>query len=416
MNAIEIHNLGKKYNLGTIHTGTLTEDVKAMLARLKNHNKESFNQEKEFWALKDFDLTVKKGEALGIIGHNGAGKSTLLKILSRVTAPTTGEAVLDGVVSSMLEVGTGFHRELTGRENIYLNGTILGMSRKEIDSKLDEIIAFSECEKFIDTPVKRYSSGMYVKLAFAVSAHLNSNILIMDEVLAVGDMKFQEKCLGKMGSAAQTEGKTVLYVSHNMNTIRKLCDRCIVLDHGKKIYDGDVDGAIAIYSDSASVIKKHYELETVYLEGIRRMEFLTLDFMRENNSSYLRSDLIQFNLKFKSFVDAQNCHIRSIFCWEDDVTLGMAISESFDLKKDEIKSVNFSFPLQNFPNGKYHVRIVVSNTNSFGTHSDLGCCKKACHFEVKDCEDPYFKMPWNGYYWGAFLGKSNLEFVDTGKQ
>ncbi|MBQ8678847.1 MAG: ABC transporter ATP-binding protein [Treponema sp.] len=407
MNSIEITNLGKKYNLGSIHTGTLTEDLKSFFHRLRDKNEEA--GEKEFWALRDFNLSVKEGEALGIIGENGAGKSTLLKILSRITSPTTGEAVLNGVVSSMLEVGTGFHRELTGRENIYLNGTILGMSKKEIDKKLDEIVDFSECEKFIDTPVKRYSSGMYVKLAFAVSAHLNSNILIMDEVLAVGDMKFQEKCLGKMGSAAQNEGKTVLYVSHNMNTIRKLCNRCIVLSHGKKIFDGDVDGAIALYSDSASVIRQHNELETFDTEGIHRMEFLTLDFLREDNASYKRSDSLAFLLRFKSLIDASSLHIRFIIRWEDDITLGMYISNQFDLKKGEIKNFSVSLPLDKFPNGKYHLRLVVSSTNSFGTHSDLGRCTKAAHFEVRDDENAYHNMPWNGWYWGAFLGKVKVE-------
>ena len=414
MNAIEISNLGKKYRLGKISTGTLTEDIKTFFWQLKKCGSECENLKKEFWALKNFDLTVKQGEALGIIGSNGAGKSTLLKILSRVTAPTTGGAVLNGAVSSMLEVGTGFHQELTGRENIYLNGAILGMSRKEIDSKLDEIIAFSECEKFIDTPVKRYSSGMYVKLAFAVSAHLNSNILIMDEVLAVGDMKFQEKCLGKMGSAAQTEGKTVLYVSHNMNTIRKLCNRCIVLDHGKKIFDGDVDGAIAVYSNSESVIQQHNELSTVFTEGIPRMEFISLDFYRTDNDSYRRSDSLDFNLQFKSHIDAGCCHIRFIFKWEDDVTLGMYISNNFDLKAEELKNLDISLPLDKFPNGKYHLRIVVSSTNSYGTHSDLGRCTKAAHFEVKDDESDYCKMQWNGWYWGAFLGKVELKKAGEG--
>lgn len=198
-------------------------------------------------ALNGIDFEVYKGERLGIIGGNGAGKSTTLKLLSRVTAPTEGNIYINGRISSMLEVGTGFHPELTGRENIYLNGAILGMSKAEVDSKIEEIIDFSECRQFIDTPVKRYSSGMYVKLAFAVAAHLDSEILVMDEVLAVGDMKFQQKCLGKMSDVAKNDGRTVLYVSHNMNTIRQLCNRCIVLDHGRVVFNGDVEEAIAIY-------------------------------------------------------------------------------------------------------------------------------------------------------------------------
>lgn len=216
-----------------------------------------------FMALNGVSFSVRKGEAVGIIGRNGAGKSTLLKIISRITAPTEGEIRLRGRVASMLEVGTGFNGEMTGRENIYMNGAILGMTKAEVASKIDEIIAFSECGDFIDTPVKRYSSGMFVKLAFSVAAHLDSEIMVMDEVLAVGDMKFQQKCLGRMGDAANQEGRTVLYVSHNMSTIRQLCDRCVVLDQGRVIYDGDVEKAISIYMDTSEVNVPHYDLKNV---------------------------------------------------------------------------------------------------------------------------------------------------------
>ena len=251
---IQVSGLKKQYKLGQIGGGTLTHDLQSWWARVRG--KEDPNTVigtdarlfgKTFMALNGVDLTVYKGEALGIIGRNGAGKSTLLKILSRITAPTEGEIRLRGRVASMLEVGTGFNNEMTGRENIYMNGAILGMTRAEVDSKIDQIIEFSECGDFIDTPVKRYSSGMFVKLAFAVAAHLDSEIMVMDEVLAVGDMKFQQKCLGKMSDVAGQEGRTVLYVSHNMATIRDLCDRCIVLDKGKVVFDGDVDAGIAIY-------------------------------------------------------------------------------------------------------------------------------------------------------------------------
>ena len=251
---IKVEHISKEYRLGTIGGGTLKGDLQSVWARLRG--KEDPNGKigtaahsgnDRFLALDDISFEVRKGEALGIIGHNGAGKSTLLKLLSRVTAPTSGTICYNGRIASMLEVGTGFHPELTGRENVYLNGAILGMTKAEIDRKFDQIVEFAEMEKFIDTPVKRYSSGMYVKLAFAVAAHLDSEIMVMDEVLAVGDMKFQQKCLGKMGDAANHEGRTVLYVSHNMNTIRQLCTRCIVLDHGKVIYDGDVEEAIQVY-------------------------------------------------------------------------------------------------------------------------------------------------------------------------
>ena len=256
--AIRIEGLFKEYRLGQIGGGTLQRDLQSWWARKRGKedpnlkigaNPERISGER-FLALRGIDLTVHRGEALGIIGRNGAGKSTLLKILSRITAPTQGTVDIFGRISSMLEVGTGFHGELTGRENVYMNGAILGMTKREIDEKMDDIIEFSEVGEFIDTPVKRYSSGMYVKLAFSVSAHLTSDIMIMDEVLAVGDMAFQQKCLDMMKRKAEEGGRTVLYVSHNMNTIRKLCNRCIVLDEGLIIFDGEPEEAIRIYMDS----------------------------------------------------------------------------------------------------------------------------------------------------------------------
>ena len=261
---IQVTGLKKQYRLGQIGGGTLTADLQSWWARKRGKEDPNtvigpatrlfvFSR----MALNGVDLTVYKGEALGIIGRNGAGKSTLLKLLSRITAPTEGEIRLKGRIASMLEVGTGFNNEMTG---IYMNGTSLGMTRAEVDAKLDQIIEFSECGDFIDTPVKRYSSGMFVKLAFAVAAHLDSEIMVMDEVLAVGDMKFQQKCLGKMSDVAGQEGRTVLSVSHNMSTIRQLCTRCIVLNQGKVIYDGNVEDAIAIYMDTTDVNVTHYDL------------------------------------------------------------------------------------------------------------------------------------------------------------
>lgn len=220
------------------------------------------HSESEFWALKNISFNIRQGEMVGIIGRNGAGKSTLLKILSRITQPTLGKVRIRGRVASLLEVGTGFHPELTGRENIYLNGTILGMSRKEIQSKFDEIVAFSEIEKFLDTPVKRYSSGMYVRLAFAVAAHLEPEILVVDEVLAVGDAQFQKKCIGKMESVSK-EGRTVLFVSHSMPTVTSLCSRAILLDQGKVIMDGEVSRAVLRYYSNGDDSCAHARYEGV---------------------------------------------------------------------------------------------------------------------------------------------------------
>jgi lipopolysaccharide transport system ATP-binding protein len=253
--AIRVRGLGKKYIIGGPQEKYLTmrdaivNSVKAPFHR--NPDKNLCTSANVFWALKDVSFDVHNGEVVGIIGRNGAGKSTLLKILSRITAPTEGTVELHGRVGSLLEVGTGFHPEMTGRENIFLNGSILGMKKIEIEQKFEEIVKFAEIDKFIDTPVKRYSSGMYVRLAFAVAAHLEPEILVVDEVLAVGDAGFQKKCLGKMGEVAK-EGRTVLFVSHNMGAIGQLCDRCILLENGNKKMDGPSESVIAAYLEQSS--------------------------------------------------------------------------------------------------------------------------------------------------------------------
>src|SRR5438552_870526 len=247
--AIKVENLSKAYRLGVIGTGTLSNDIKRWYAlsrgkedpflKIGETNDRSVKGTSDVvWSLKDINFEIEQGEAVGIIGKNGAGKSTLLKILSRVTSPTTGKITGNGRVASLLEVGTGFHPELTGKENIYLNGAILGMRKKEITKKFDAIVDFAGVERYIDTPVKRYSSGMYVRLAFAVAAYLESEILIVDEVLAVGDAEFQKKCLGKMNEVSKGEGRTVLFVSHNMAAIKTLCNRAIVLENGNLSFMG----------------------------------------------------------------------------------------------------------------------------------------------------------------------------------
>jgi lipopolysaccharide transport system ATP-binding protein len=254
--AITIENLGKRYTIGHQRAKgdglrhAIEEAIRRPVSWLRSRRQEKL-QQVDFWALKDVSLQIKQGEVVGIIGRNGAGKSTLLKILSRITVPTEGRIRIDGRVASLLEVGTGFHQELTGRENIFLNGAILGMARAEIIRKFDEIVQFSEIEEFLDTPVKRYSSGMYVRLAFAVAAHLDPEILIVDEVLAVGDTAFQKKCLGKMGSIAQS-GRTVLFVSHNMEAVRSLCQRGVWMKDGRVHEDGKADEIVEAYFNSIS--------------------------------------------------------------------------------------------------------------------------------------------------------------------
>ncbi len=244
--AIEAHDLSKRYRIGQMQAayGTLRDSLTRVAARLTG--REETHERQEIWALRDVSFRVREGEVLGVIGRNGAGKSTLLKILTRITTPTSGRAVIRGRVGSLLEVGTGFNPELTGRENVFLNGSILGMKRREIQRKLSDIVEFSGIEKFIDTPVKRYSSGMYVRLAFSVAAHLEPEILLVDEVLAVGDAEFQQRCLGRMEDFSGT-GRTVLFVSHNMQTINQLCDRVIWLDGGTIVEDGDPSDVVTQY-------------------------------------------------------------------------------------------------------------------------------------------------------------------------
>ena len=296
---VKIDHVSKQYKLGQIGGTTLRDELQRFYAKIKGKDDptkrigtKDYNKGETFLALDDVSFEVKKGEAIGIIGHNGAGKSTLLKLITRVTAPTRGSIGLNGRVASMLEVGTGFHPELTGRENIYMNGAILGMTKKEIDAKMEDIIEFSECRQFIDTPVKRYSSGMYVKLAFSVAANLDAEIMIMDEVLAVGDMAFQGKCINKMKEIAQS-GRTILYVSHNMNTIRQLCNRCVVLDKGHLRYDGDVEKAIAYYLNNVTRNSVVYDL-TVAEQNTDTLHELQMKKLTLNNKAV---NISQFTLQ-----------------------------------------------------------------------------------------------------------------------
>jgi lipopolysaccharide transport system ATP-binding protein len=249
--AIRVNNLSKQYQIGAakFRCDTLRDWLEDGLKAVFRRNGQSPRGPETIWALKDVSFEVKKGEVVGIIGRNGAGKSTLLKILSRITSPTAGYAEIRGRMGALLEVGTGFHPELTGRENIYLNGAVLGMKKAEIERKFDEIVAFAETEKFMDTPVKRYSSGMYLRLAFAVAAHLDPEILIVDEVLAVGDVQFQKKCLGKMQDISKGEGRTILFVSHNLDAVRRLCTRCFILSEGKLLANGDTATVVDQYLD-----------------------------------------------------------------------------------------------------------------------------------------------------------------------
>ncbi len=308
--AIKIENISKLYRLGQVGTGTLQQDIKRWwwkmagkgdpFARIGETNDRTAKGASEYvWALKDINFEVKQGEVLGIIGRNGAGKSTLLKILSKTTSPTTGSIKINGRIASLLEVGTGFHPELTGKENIFLNGAILGMTKKEIRSKFDEIVDFSGVERYIDTPVKRYSSGMYVRLAFAVAAHLEPEILVVDEVLAVGDAEFQKKCLGKMKDVSINDGRTVLFVSHNMAAIKQLCTAGVVMQNGTLAYQGGALDSVDYYQKSSN-ISSYFEHEgdiekAPGNENIKILKFTT----NPINGNYLTiSSGVEFELVF----------------------------------------------------------------------------------------------------------------------
>jgi lipopolysaccharide transport system ATP-binding protein len=271
---IKVENLSKAYQLGDFGTGTISRDLERFWAKMRGKedpflkigqvNDRTTKSESDIvWSLKDLNFEVEQGDAIGIIGRNGAGKSTLLKILSRVTSPTSGSVKVKGRIASLLEVGTGFHPELSGRENVYLNGAILGMRKAEIKQKFDEIVDFAGVERYIDTPVKRYSSGMYVRLAFAVAAHLESEILIVDEVLAVGDAEFQNKCLGKMGDISQGEGRTVLFVSHNMAAIQRLCSLSILLNSGKLVLKGKTNKVVENYLLNSGATRQFIQPESL---------------------------------------------------------------------------------------------------------------------------------------------------------
>lgn len=408
---IKIENLSKEYRLGQIGGGTLTGDLQSWWAKIRG--KEDPNavigayQGKKgdrFLALDNISFEVNQGERLGLIGHNGAGKSTLLKILSRVTAPTKGSFSYRGRIASMLEVGTGFHPELTGRENVYLNGAILGMTRAEVSKKFDQIVEFAEMEKFIDTPVKRYSSGMYVKLAFAVAAHLDSEILVMDEVLAVGDMKFQQKCLGKMGDVSQNEGRTVLYVSHNMNTIRQLCNRTVVLDHGKVIYDGGVEEGIGIYSDinevKPDVINHCADMKRTFYAMDNKHHLDLIELLGKEEAIYQDNEKMKMRILFHSENENQHLCFRLMLYYVDGTVAGMATTKP-DIKADKGNNeVILEFSPDVLADGTYKVRIAFYSTNEFGAE---------CIHDVLDCGFSFLKenninnsnkMTWNHSGWG----------------
>ena len=407
-NIIQFEHVTKEYSMGAIGGGTLRGDLQSLMARIRGKEdpnlqigQSAYTKNQRFLALDDISFSVKKGERVGIIGHNGAGKSTLLKLLSRVTVPTNGTISYNGRIASMLEVGTGFHPELTGRENVYMNGAILGMTKAEIKKKFDDIVRFAEMEQFIDTPVKRYSSGMYVKLAFAVAAHLDADILVMDEVLAVGDMKFQQKCLGKMDDVSKNEGRTVLYVSHNMNTIRQLCTRCIVLDHGKVVFDGDVEQAIEVYMQcQGNMEQTEFDLSNISAKPNPAMlpaKMLGLRLLEKTSAVYHTGEPIKFELSVLSRQNFAHLRFRFELRFADDVPVGTVPDVDLGaMSMGEQKVFQMQFDTTWLTRGKYKVYLVLFEMNEFGTCMDHDLILPAFSFEVEDNNT----IIWNLNAWG----------------
>ena len=417
---IKIDHVSKQYRLGQIGGTTLREELQRFGARL--HRKEDptrkigareYKKGETFLALDDVSFDVAPGERVGIIGRNGAGKSTLLKLISRVTAPTGGTIGLNGRVASMLEVGTGFHGELTGRENIYMTGAILGMTRREIDAKIEDIIDFSECRPFIDTPVKRYSSGMYVKLAFSVAAHLDSEIMIMDEVLAVGDVAFQKKCLDKMSDVSRAQGRTILYVSHNMNTIRQLCTRCVVLDRGKLVYEGEVEEAIGCYMNAGGLA---YEREIDLAKasrpmGISRKILFTKAELHRDSNVYSAGESMEITFTVDATGDYDDIRLMMILFCQDGTRIGKTESDFFSVRRG-IHEIEARVPCEGLADGSYYYEISILQRSRSFAREKCDCVPNVIPFSIYNSEVFGIRGErWISSYWGHIMLKP-IEIAD----
>ncbi|MBR6093035.1 MAG: ABC transporter ATP-binding protein [Bacteroidales bacterium] len=396
--AIEFNNVSKQYRLGLVSTKTLSHDLNRWwkmhilgkedpYLKVGSVNDRSKAADSDFvWALKDINFKIEQGDVVGIIGKNGAGKSTMLKLLSRVTGPTTGTIRTKGRIGALLEVGTGFHSEMTGRENIYMNGAILGMTKKEISHKLDEIVDFSGCERYIDTPVKRYSSGMIVRLGFAVAAFLEPEILVVDEVLAVGDAEFQQKAIGKMQDVSSGEGRTVLFVSHNMESIRTLCHHGILLDKGSIAYTGDIESvvekylasAIADLTDYTEITKSH---QLPYLT--RKLEYLSVK-MDNDVKNVSTEEPLRFTARFKrNDSRVTKCNFGVVI--KDDMGrgVGAAYSEAVELNlNDEVGEVNIEIKNHQLAKGKYSLNFNICQFGYDSNDIDYDIVRDVISFQV----------------------------------
>ena len=401
MTAIEFNNVSKQYRLGLVSTQTLSHDLnrwwKMNIMRQEDPylkigevNDRAHKGNSDYvWALKDIDFKVEQGDVLGIIGKNGAGKSTLLKILSKVTVPTTGSIKARGRIASLLEVGTGFHPEMTGQENIYMNGAIMGMTKAEIRRKFDEIVDFSGCERYIDTPVKRYSSGMTVRLGFAIAAHLEPEILVVDEVLAVGDAEFQKKAIGKMQDVSRGDGRTVLFVSHNMGAVKNLCTKGIILENGHLVYSSNAISAVDEYvkkrentfsNDSEVLILPEHRERKLTLDA----EVLSVRFEKYNNG-FSTQEPIAITFKLKGNKDTANFHVGGIVLDFEDRPIGIFFGDdSLQIKRGEVKDVTIVIKDHNLSIGKYYLNVGTGKGNHITGVVDFDIVNNVLNFEIDE--------------------------------
>lgn len=401
--ALEIKDLSKLYRLGMVSTGSLRQDIHRWWATtILKKNDPFFNQEEgqlpsHIWALKDINLEIKLGEVWGVIGSNGAGKSTLLKVISRIVKPTHGTVRGKGVVSSLLEAGTGFHQELTGRENIFLSGYILGMKKQDIKKNFDAIVAFSGIEKFIDTPVKRYSSGMYVRLAFAIAAHLEPDILIVDEVLAVGDAEFQKKCLGKMHEVSQQKGRTILFVSHNIQAIKQLCSKALWLDHGRQLETGEINTVANKYINSIQKNQLCQVWENVdEAPGNEFIRFRKVELTPQSNNADEPVDIrtpFLFRAELVNYYEDAELNIGlHLFSYSGECIFDVS-SPAKIFKKGIIEGV-CHIPGNFLNDGAYYLSVIIVKDTSVPVYYLEECIS----FEVADYRE---NMKWYGKWMGA---------------
>jgi lipopolysaccharide transport system ATP-binding protein len=417
--AIKVENLGKQYRLGEVGTGTISHDLNRWWARMRGkedpfakvgetNDRTTKGSSDYVWALRDINFEVKAGEVLGIIGRNGAGKSTLLKVLSKVTAPTTGNIKIQGRIASLLEVGTGFHPDLTGRENVYLNGAILGMSKSEINRKFDEIVDFSGVERYIDTPVKRYSSGMYVRLAFAVSAFLEPEILIVDEVLAVGDAEFQKKCLGRMKDVSRNDGRAILFVSHSMAAVKNICTTGLLMKNGQLAFQGTADEVVDYYIANFLNFNSDTRVELLgtprEYDKSRSIEFKSIEFLEPvDNNLYSTEEDIILLVTLKSKIDRENFRLGFTISGMDESAVGTFFSEEIlSIKKNQEKAFVVKIKNHQLAKGQYYISMSVGIGNELTGTTEYDIVLKTLFFEIayKDLLKTQMMTLWHSE-WGT---------------